>query len=161
MPVLDNAFKCRNGHSFNANAKIRARCPECGELTKRSFTVDPPKLVDDTKPKEKHEPLVRKAPLLVREGRPRLVPTKPAASKTITKKAPAKKAPVAKKRAIVKTPVKALGKTVSGIVKTHKITRVATPKVTGKPKRTAVARHVRVPQKESLIDSVMRRFGPG
>lgn len=161
MPVLDTQFKCRNGHTFTANAKLRTRCPECGELTKRSFT--PVKtIVEDTLPKPTDKPVVRKTPILVREGRPRLVPTKPTLKKAAAKKpAPAKKAPIARKSAIAKPPVKSLGKTASGIVRTHKITRVALPKVTGVPKRTAVARHVRVPRKESLMDSVMRRFGPG
>src|ERR1700681_905414 len=132
MPVLDTPFKCRNGHSFNANAKLRARCPECGELTKRSFTVKLPDVIpDDTKDKDKHEPIVRKSPMLVREGRPRLVPTK----KTVAAKKPAlspKKAPIAKKRATVKQPVKSLGKTASGIVRTHRVTRITTPSITGK-----------------------------
>ncbi len=158
MPILTTPFTCSNGHSFTANAKLRARCPECGVLAKKSFTPTVPTVLKTKEPKPTDvKPTVRKTPLLVREGRPRLVPKlKKAITKPVTKKAP-----VALKRPIVKKPVKALGKTVSGIVKIQRVTRVATPQVTGRPKRTAIARHIRVPKKESFMDSITRRFGPG
>lgn len=158
MPILDNTFTCHNGHIFTANAKVRARCPKCGDLTRRDFAVKVPEVLKTPNDNGDDTPVPRKAPLLVREGRPRFVPAKPT---TPTKKVETKKAPIAKKRAVVKTPVKALGKTANGIVKTHKITRTVLPTVSRKLKKTAVARHVRIPKKESLMDSVMRRFGPG
>jgi len=37
MPVIYD-FTCSNGHSFKANAKIRARCPECGITARRNFS---------------------------------------------------------------------------------------------------------------------------
>jgi len=33
MPLTD--FTCPNGHDFKANAKLRARCPECGSMARR------------------------------------------------------------------------------------------------------------------------------
>ena len=163
MPILDNSFTCTNGHSFTANAKVRARCPQCGALTRRDFTVFTPK-----EPKEPKTTEARKEPLLVREGRPRIVspkgPTK-GVPRSTDKQVTLKKSVTTKKattRKPVKSLAKPLGKTASGIVKVSRIaTKGQSPQVTRKPKRTAIARHIRVPQKESFMDSVVRRFGPG
>lgn len=35
--VLSNEFTCPNNHKFVANAKLRARCPECGQMARRPF----------------------------------------------------------------------------------------------------------------------------
>lgn len=32
------SFKCPNGHTFDAIAKLRARCPQCGITARRDFT---------------------------------------------------------------------------------------------------------------------------
>ena len=152
MPILDTSFTCPNGHPFKANAKVRARCPQCGALAKRNFSDTPPSdLKPDDPPSDDNEPkLKNKKPILVRQGRPRSMPPKPVAKN----KSPEKKI-------TIKKPVKSLGRTASGIVKTHRVTKIQTPKVTRPPKRTAIARHIQTPRKESVIDSVMRRYGPG
>lgn len=45
-------FTCPNGHSFNAVAKLRARCPECGAGTRRNFSVIPTKPIGQEKPSQ-------------------------------------------------------------------------------------------------------------
>lgn len=132
MPLMSNQFHCINGHSFEANAKIRARCPECGASTKRSFapTVPKPEPKPEpvaVKPKAKAEPPVDKPkpPILIRAGRPRVMATKPKAS---TPPKPAK-------RTIIGSKVS------GGLVSRHKVTAAGTrPRVTGKPPKTAPAR---------------------
>lgn len=131
MPITMNHFKCQNGHTFEANAKLRTRCPECGVSTKRSFekvveAIVTPIEVKPEKPTvlpEKH----KTGPVLVRQGRPRMV----------TKKviAPVKK-PTTK-------PVGA--KVLSaGLVKSHTIkTRGTMPVIKGRPVKTAVARGIK------------------
>ncbi len=41
--VLQTQFICPDKHSFTANAKLRARCPECGKMARKSFTAPPTK----------------------------------------------------------------------------------------------------------------------
>lgn len=36
MPI-SNSFTCPSGHTFNAVAKLRARCPDCGLMARREF----------------------------------------------------------------------------------------------------------------------------
>ena len=133
MAILNNAFTCSNGHSFEANAKIRARCPECGVTARRDFkaikpTVDPePKM--EPKPVVKLEPKVSvKKPILLQQGRPRVMPAK----KTVVKK------PTVKPKLLP-------GKSVSsGLVKTHRISARGTiPTITKRPIKTAPARSIR------------------
>jgi len=135
MPITLNQFKCSNGHSFEANAKLRTRCPECGVMTKRSFGAP----VVKTEPEVKPEPIVKpddkpevkpdpKKPVLVRQGRPRMTATHKTPAKPKAKPLPPKKTLVGSKVA-------------GGLVKTHTVkTRGSMPTIQGKPRRTAPAR---------------------
>lgn len=136
MPILQTEFTCPNSHTFNANAKIRARCPTCGQMARKDFT----KPVEVTKPKEAED-----GPVLLRQGK--IMPRK--AHKPVTK--PLAKAPnrgVDKRGtragAVNKGPAQAVGgKVANGIVTTHKrLTKGTMPKVRKMPPKTAVARHV-------------------
>ena len=148
MPLLENTFRCTNGHDFKANAKIRARCPECGASTKRNFD----KLVEKATAKleePKKDPIVTPAkkkagPVLIRQGRPRVM---------VAKKSPVKTKP--KGTTII-------GSHSAGLVKSHTITRHGTrPQVTGRPPKTAIARGIKA-GKEVVAPywhSVADRFG--
>ena len=129
MAVTMNQFHCQNGHSFEANAKLRTRCPECGVSTKRSFekviaaVVKPPDLTPE--PVKEPEPKVKTGPVLIRQGRTRMAVKKP----------PVKS--VAKKRPIG---AKVLA---AGLVKSHTIkTRGTMPTIKRHPVKTAVARGI-------------------
>ena len=67
--VLSTPFTCPNGHSFTANAKLRARCPECGLATRKSFTSTPP-----VPPKES-DPKV--SPIVEAKVKPKIEPPNP------------------------------------------------------------------------------------
>lgn len=135
MPITMNTFHCPNGHTFEANAKLRARCPECGAGTKRGFDINP--LVEkiefkttgsapEVKPKV--EPTKPKTgPVLIRQGRPRMAAKKPAPTKpTIRKPAP-----------------KPIGAVSAGLVKSHTIkARGTMPTIKRRPVKTALARTV-------------------
>lgn len=160
MPILDNEFTCPNNHVFKANAKIRARCPQCGQMAKRDFL--PVKPSDDTKPVVKSKQPIKQT-VLLRAGRPRMAVRKPkpkVAPKTKTvahKTKPALKS-VARKLAPVK-PTRAS----NGLVKTHHLkTRGTMPKVKRPPSKTAVARHIndQAPRRYgSYMDEVVDRYG--
>lgn len=137
MPITLFPFKCSNGHSFEANAKLRTRCPECGVMTKRSFvpaTVtkpeEPKPEIPKPEPKSelKTEPVVKtepQRPVLIRKGRERM-PTR--TTKPKEKPLPAKKTLVGSKVA-------------GGLVSTKTVrTRGVVPGIKGRPKKTAVAR---------------------
>lgn len=160
--MLNNSFTCSNGHTFEANAKLRARCPECGLLARRFGKAEPKQEPVVTKPKEvvhSVKPKVHKATLL-RAGRPRL--PKPVIEKepiVPKRKVVARKSP---SKAVVKPATKLTpGRASAGLVKVHKVKRIATPTVNRRPKRTAIARHITTNRKESFLDRVMTRFGPG
>lgn len=129
MPITMNRFKCSNGHSFEANAKLRTRCPECGVSTKRSF--EKPVVEDKVNVTEKPEvtlvekPITKSGPVLVRQGRPRM--------------------PVKKPVSTPKKPSRLIGSKVSaGLVKSHTIKkRGVTPTVTKRPIKTAIARGIK------------------
>lgn len=133
MPITLNKFKCTNGHEFEANAKLRTRCPECGVSTKRSFSEavsaivvpDIPIPIKPVKPEPK--PIHKTSgPVLVRQGRPRM-----AAKKSVAK--PAK--PPIRKPALIGSKVSA------GLVKSTTIkTRGVMPSIKRKPRKTAPAR---------------------
>lgn len=141
--MLDNSFTCSNGHTFKANAKIRARCPDCGVTAKRDFKAlipDPAPKIDpvepvvvkvDPKPNDpKPEP---KKPVLLKQGRPRPVM---AARKTSAK-------PPVKKPA-VKSNLVSGGKAASGLVTSHRIkSRGTMPTIKARPIKTAPARGVK------------------
>lgn len=173
MPILDNTFVCSNGHQFKANAKIRARCPECGLLTKRSFTATEP--VKHTSEPPKHEPKPSiKHTIMLRQGKPRTARPKakikpPTVIKTEpVKTEPVKVEPVAKKP-VVKTTTKpkvtvAKAKPIAGgLVKSQRIRGTAIPSIKKKPAKTAVARHIegRSSRRTSYADSMIGRFGFG
>ena len=135
MPIQLNAFKCSNGHSFEANAKLRTRCPECGVMTKRSFGAAIPVL--DTKPEASEAPEVvvkpepevvpKKRPVLVRQGRARDMSVKTPAKK--------KELPLPPKKTLIGSKVSA------GLVKSKTLrTRGTMPTIKGRPIKTAVAR---------------------
>lgn len=42
MSIVRNEFTCPDGHKFNAIAKLRARCTECGKMSRRQFTSQNP-----------------------------------------------------------------------------------------------------------------------
>lgn len=154
MPIFDNEFTCPNGHTFKANAKLRTRCPECGSVAKMDFTKpkEEPKepKVEPKEPETKPKETESKKPVLVRQGRPRIMP-----------KSPEPKAKNTMKKPSVKVKKPSVGKTVSGLVKTKRISVAgSTPTVRKPPKRTAIARHISTPGKESFLDSVVRRYGP-
>jgi hypothetical protein len=143
MPVL-YPFRCANGHSFEANAKLRTRCPECGQMTRRSFKTgrpeeerpepeprfeesklpEPePRPEESKRPGPEPRPEERKRPVLIRQGRPRVAtaksqkPTPPASGK----------------------------RTVSGglVGKKRIASPGAHPRITTMPKKTAVARGIK------------------
>lgn len=134
--VLDNSFTCSNGHTFSANAKIRARCPECGVTAKRDFKalipapkIDPP-TPEIKKVEAKTEPIVVvKKPVLLKQGRPRIMPrnTKP---------------PVVSKRPV--KPSLVGGKVAGGLVKSKRVKTPGTmPTIRARPIKTAPARGVK------------------
>lgn len=136
MPITMNTFKCSNGHSFEANAKLRTRCPECGVMTKRSFVAaiptpepKPPEPKPDPEPGPEHktEPVIkqeRKKPVLIRQGRERVMATRKPKEK-----------PLPPKKTLIGSKVS------GGLVSTKSVrTRGAMPTIKGRPKKTAVAR---------------------
>jgi outer membrane biosynthesis protein TonB len=158
MPILENRFKCANGHEFIANAKIRARCPECGEKSSRVFSsTEPPNEgnADNPDPEKKPKPGITK-PVLLRRGKPREMPIKKQPAKVAAKPKPK----VTTKPAITKPVARAS----NGLVKSTRITRKGvTPTVRKPPAKTAVARHIKegAPKRSgSFLDDVISRFGP-
>lgn len=128
MPITMNTFHCSNGHTFEANAKLRTRCPECGASTKRSFDVVKT-VVEAVKPVEPDpKPVEAKpattGPVLVRQGRPRM-PVK----KSVEPRKPASKP---------------IGAVSAGLVKSHTIKRRGVmPTITKRPVKTAIARGIK------------------
>lgn len=139
MAILENAFTCSNGHSFTANAKIRARCPECGVTARRNFTkteakvVETPKIDPTITTTPKAEPkVVVKRPVLLKQGRPRVVmPKNTGNGHRIGRPKP--------KLMGAKSP-----KVAAGLIKSHKIKRSGTmPTIKARPVKTAVARGIK------------------
>ena len=159
--VLDTAFTCPNGHSFTANAKLRARCTECGQLARRSFQQDVVKKSEsqttESEVKARVEHKAIKTPVLLRQGK------KMPARKTTTPKTVAK---TTAKKPITKPPVKKVAAkkvavVANGLVSTRKVSRGITPSIKRRPKRTAPARHV-VSERKGLggyAADMMRKFG--
>lgn len=156
MPITLNQFKCSNGHSFEANAKLRTRCPSCGVMTKRSFPsvipAEPPekeKPISEPEPSQEPEHKPTKKPVLVRVGRPRMTVRKPAASKAPEPKAKPKGTTL-------------IGSKVSaGLVKTHTVKRRGVmPTIKKRPVKTAVARGISGhEQKPRFHDQVIKKYG--
>lgn len=154
MAILQTAFTCTNGHSFTANAKLRARCPQCGQLARKDFTATPAN-PEASQPSNGSI----KSPILLRQGKsmPRHV-KKPAA--TVKPKAPHTYA--SRAGAVNRAPAKVSG----GTVKMHsKVAKGIMPKVKGAPPKTAIARHIEnrssKPSITGYADEMMERFGVG
>ena len=167
MPIMDNPFLCSNGHSFKANAKIRARCPNCGAMARRDFRGTEPVTTSTTEEEaaeqhnERHKPI--KHPIILRQGRTPMA--------TAKKRSPAqlandkrlsemrRKATGAKPSTAHKT---ALGPRVAnGLVKTRRVTKPSIPAVNKRPKRTAVAgqlRNLPSAKPKSFMDQVIDNF---
>lgn len=166
MPILMNQFKCSNGHTFEANAKLRTRCPSCGVMTKRSFGVLPevPKEAPPEEPKSEPKHTI-KHPVLIRQGRPRMPHKKVVAAIKEEPKAMSKKA--TKPKVMPKKATKPKGRTLlnsrvsAGIVKTHTVkARGVMPTIKRHPVKTAIARSIKIhDQKPSFQDEVIRKFG--
>ena len=162
MPILETPFTCPNGHSFTANAKLRATCPDCGAMARKSFTP---------KTEKKPEPVIAKkdvtqgrktgTAVLLRRGRPRMA-LKPKEEPVVPKRSVASKTKTTRK-VIASSKAKVTKSTgprvAAGIVKTHRLKGTVTPRVNRPPKRTAIARHIAQPT--SFFDSVIQRYGPG
>jgi hypothetical protein len=135
--VLETPFTCGNGHSFIANAKLRAKCPDCGVLARRKFVVETPTTTTTETVKSESPIETIKKPLrqlkLIRKGQGR---TMPARAKT-------KPAPATKVQAKIKTPMKA-GRAAHGLIKTSSVHRGVTPTIKKPPKKMAVARVTQV-----------------
>ena len=153
MPVTMSKFTCSNGHSFEANAKLRARCPECGVMTRRNFSekqvVTPP--VESPPPKEDKEgdakvespksEAPKKTAVLIRQGRPRVM-----------KQTPAKTSPAPKKLST---------RASSGLVKSTKVkTKGVIPVIKRRPVKTAVARGIKGHEvKRKYWEEVAEKYG--
>jgi len=141
MPILDNEFTCPNGHKFNANAKVRARCPECGTLTKRfGRQALPPQNTDTPVASDPIAAVSTATVTLLRKGKRSMAPAKtPPAKKPIRKGGPPKGVipPQFRKNVASRTTSKPV---TTGVVRAHPGVRKAAPQITKRPKRTAVAR---------------------
>ena len=54
------SFKCPNGHTFDAIAKLRARCPQCGITARRDFTETSVQTPQSTTSPSSHKVVRRK-----------------------------------------------------------------------------------------------------
>lgn len=160
MAILQTEFSCPNGHSFTANAKLRARCPTCGAMARVDFTAAKPKPAT-----EQHNGSI-KEPVLLKQGKamPRRVTKTVSKAKTVAKKATPKGVDRAATRAGASN-MGSAAKPASGLLKTHTgLAKGTTPKVTGKPPKTAIARHIEGKGSRgimSYVDTMMERAGFG
>lgn len=120
MP-LSTPFTCPKGHSFTANAKLRARCPECGTMARKSFNSSKGEPPDPAEPPPSNridpvavgtepddiEPEPIKSVQVIRRGRQRTKSMPKPQHRTVSKK--------------------------HGIVKHRTVRRTLVPSVTGKP----------------------------
>ncbi len=156
--MFNNEFTCPDGHTFKANAKLRARCNECGKMARRAYnqaapSPDPVVTGGEVPP----EPPVTTASndgglKLIRRGKPKVMP-----KKTTPPRVNGRFVSV-KKKATVKKPTTQLvtKKTVSAGTKK----KPTMPRVTKKPPRTAVARHVAGGGgKQSYADEMINNYG--
>lgn len=162
--MFNNEFVCSDGHTFNANAKSRSRCPECGKPSRRVFAKEPANPSESvtggdsapvaSPPVNTTEP-VKETIKLIRKGKPR-VSTMP--KRTTPPKGKDGKFLSSKKAASVKTSTNKLVKrhTVSASTK-----KPAMPKVRRPPKKTAIARHIAPEKNQSYADMMMEQYGIG
>lgn len=164
MSVMDNPFTCANGHNFRANAKIRARCPQCGSMARRDYKAQEASPTTEGEKKKEHKPITE--PVILRQGRtPVATPKKPVAKKPRTPAQLANDKRLAALRS-GKTPASKPKTTVAhGIVNTRRITKPQVPKVNQKPTRTAVAGQIKqrkvAPNSskgKSFMDQVIDQF---
>jgi len=134
MAILNNQFTCSNGHSFEANAKIRARCPECGVTARRKFETALPK-PPEIKPEPTHKAPTVLKPILLKQGRPRVMPARKTTASRKPAVKPSRKTPV----------VSAIkGKVAGGLVKSKRITtKGVMPTIRQRPIKTAPARTIK------------------
>lgn len=164
MPIMDNPFACPNGHSFRANAKIRARCPKCGATARRDFkesTETPATEGEHTESaRTEHKPI--SSPVILRQGRTPVVakktrtPAQLANDKRLSEMRKGASNIVKKPRAVPTTRV------ANGLVKARRVTKPSIPTVNKRPKRTAVAGQLRntpVGKSKSFMDQVIDTFG--
>lgn len=122
--ALSTPFTCPNGHSFTANAKLRARCPECGTMARKSFgSIKDPKPEPHEEPETDPQENPPKEP--VKESKPQIKVLRQ--GRTREKKAPVRMArpkekPVARKPVIT-----------GGIIKKKRLVKSEIPNVRAKP----------------------------
>jgi predicted nucleic acid-binding Zn-ribbon protein len=151
---MENPFRCANGHSFTANAKIRARCPTCGAMARREFKEQKPANTEGEQQEpqnEQHKPI--KEPVILRQGR---TPVATAKKRTPAQLANDKRLSEMRKKA---TPPH---KVANGLVTTKRAIKPSIPKVTKKPSRTAIAGQLRslpAAKPKSFMDQVIDAFG--
>jgi hypothetical protein len=142
-----NTFTCHKGHTFTAVAKLRARCPECGELVRRTFTSASPA-------PEVHEVAESTTPV---KGRARIVRTgKPRSA--------AQRANDARLAALHKKPVPKAAPAkpaTRGVLKTKRVAPPVTPTVHKRPTKTAVSKHASAfgAKQRSVLEEMMERAG--
>lgn len=155
MAVLDFPFTCPNGHSFRANAKLRARCPTCTQLARRTGKEgvefaegsNSNEAKPEAKPIEKpiHKPPSSPIARVLRQGRPRMPVKKPVAPKVPVK-------------ASVKTPIKKLASTsANGLVTRQRAARGHTPVVRKMPKKFARAKTTETGKARPFWEEVAER----
>lgn len=154
--LYDNEFNCSDGHTFRANAKLRARCPECGKMARRTYVkVEQP----TSSGTEGNTPLPSVLPKeddngvkLLRRGKPRTIMV--AKKTTPSKGKNGRFLPKSNKKSF-----KAIKKEPTQLVTKRTVTtKKAMPKVTRRPPRTAIARHIDGGQK-SYADSMIEQYG--
>lgn len=156
--MFNNEFSCPDGHKFTANAKIRARCPECGKQSRRTYapkTTDPETPAAEpvsTEPVESKPPEQEGGITLIRRGRPkalmpkRATPPKDASGKFVSAKTATKTAE--KTTGIVTKKTLAAGSKKKPVM----------PRVVKRPPRTAIARHIAGGRK-SYADEMIETYG--
>lgn len=159
MAVMDNPFACTNGHKFRANAKIRARCPECGAMARRDFSQATPTTEGNAPEPTEHKPITK--PVILRQGRTPVVAKKPRSAAQLAND---KRLSEMRKKATSAAPKSVRSATkprvANGLVKTARVTRPSIPTVNRRPKRTAVAGQIKsMPGKsKSFMDQVIDNF---
>lgn len=163
MPVMDNPFTCTNGHSFRANAKVRARCPDCGAMARRDFKEAAKPATEGKEPETKTDPNKKlEHPVILRQGKTPVVTHKPRSAAQLANDK--RLSELRKQHAKPKTSrSSALNPRVAnGLVKTRRVTRPSIPTVNKRPRRTAVAGQLKNfpgSKSKSFMDQVIDTFG--
>lgn len=161
----DNEFTCPEGHTFRANAKLHARCSECGKMARRAFatkeTITTPEVVETGDASSSVTPASTTKEdsgglQLIRRGKPKKV-VSVATKKTLPKRVNGRFVSSKTPTTVKKTTQLVTKKTVSAGTKK----KPTMPRVTKKPPRTAVARHVGGggSKKLSYADEMMQNYG--